>query len=133
MLLAALPIIEQQTFADGSTVTKLLTPLIAIGKFSCRLDAKSMSFIWKLVLKTIQQHPPISSELQLGTVVVFLVEEVLYFFDKLQENVNNISRLAKVAGFLLKVIIGLIEKETAMLENESENEAILNLVFQLQK
>lgn len=133
MLMTALPIIEQQTFDDNSSVIKLLIPLIAIGKFSCKLDAKSMALIWKLVLKTMQQHPEICTQLELEAVVVFLIQEVLYLFDMLYQNPNNISKVAKVAGFLIKVIIGLIEKDAAMLENENANEATLNLVFQLQK
>ncbi len=130
MLMTALPLIAPQNFSDGSAFTKLLNLLIAIGKFSCRLDAKSMAFIWKLVLKTIQQHPAVCPELELGAVVIFLVEEVFYLFDKLQDNASN-SRMVKVAGFLLKVIVGLAEKE--LLENESVNEAVIKLVLQLQK
>lgn len=131
--MTALTIIEQQNINHGASVSKLLTPLIAIGKFSCKLDAKSMAFIWKLVLKTMQQNPEICSELELGAVVIFLVQEVFYFFDMVRQNTNNISKLAKVAGFLLKVIIGLIEKETTLVENENENENLLNLVLQLLK
>ena len=133
MLMTALPIIEQQTFDDDSSVIKLLIPLIAIGRYSCKLDAKSMALIWKLVLKTMQQYPEICTKLNLEAVVVFLIQEVFYLFDMLHQNPNNISKLAKVAGFLIKVIIGLIEKDSAMLEKKNTNEATLNLVFQLQK
>jgi hypothetical protein len=92
-----------------------------------------MALIWKLVLKTMQQYPEICTKLNLEAVVVFLIQEVFYLFDMLHQNPNNISKLAKVAGFLIKVIIGLIEKDSAMLEKENANEATLNLVFQLQK
>ena len=111
----------------------MLVPVIAIGKFSCKLDAKSMALIWKFVLKTIQQNPDICAELQLGTVVVFLAEEICYFLDMLPQNSNGVSRLTKVAGFLLKVIIGLLEKDTSILENEAQVGSILNLTIQLQK
>lgn len=133
MLMTALGIIEQQNFNQGATVTKLIITLVAIGKFSCRMDAKSMAFIWKLVLKTIQQNPEICSELELGAVVIFIIEEVFNAFDLIRQNTSSISKLAKVAGFLLKVIIGLIEREATLLENENENEITLRLIFQLLK
>nr|SVE70296.1 EOG090X02CC [Daphnia similis]SVE70920.1 EOG090X02CC [Daphnia similis]SVE71551.1 EOG090X02CC [Daphnia similis] len=131
MLMTVLPIIEQQQFGESALVGRLLVPLMAVGKFSCKLDAKSMALIWKLVLKTMQHYPDLCLNLELGEVVVFLVQEVFYLFDLLHQNTSNISKLAKVAGFLIKVIIGLSEKDTTMLENESVNEMVLDLVFQL--
>ncbi|KAI9562892.1 hypothetical protein GHT06_010348 [Daphnia sinensis] len=131
ILMTALPIIEQKQFGDSALVGRLLVPLMAIGKFSCKLDARSMALIWKLVLKTMQHYPDLCPKMELGETVVFLVQEVFYLFDLLYQNNNNISKLAKVAGFLIKVIIGLSEKDTTILENESVNETVLDLVFQL--
>lgn len=127
--MAALPIVDQENYHQNKEVHKLLKPLIEIGKFSCKLDAKSMALIWKLVLKTIQWNPELCTHLDLGSVVIFLVNELFNLFDILdQNNSSNVSRLAKVTGFLLKVIIGLVEKETTLLEKEFENESIMNLL-----
>nr|SVE75628.1 EOG090X02CC [Daphnia hispanica] len=108
ILMTALSITEQQDFGDSTLVGRLLVPLMAIGKFSY-----------------------LCPKLELGEVVVFLVQEVFYLCELLRQNPSSISKLAKVAGFLIKVIIGLSEKDTAMLENESVNEMVLDLVLQL--
>lgn len=129
MLLVALPAIEQSNF--NHDMVSLLKPLIAIGKYSCKLDAKSMAFIWKLLLKVLQQNPHLCSELELGACVIFLIQEILRLFDLLRQNINNVSKLTKIAGFLIKVVIGLFEKDCSIIENEKENDAAVTLVLHL--
>jgi len=114
-------------------MAQLLKPLISIGQYSCKLDAKSMAFIWKLLLKMLQQNPDLSRKLELGTSLLFLVQEILRLFDLLRQNVNNVSKLTKIAGFLIKVVVGLVEKDDTILEGEKENEAALTLILHLLK
>lgn len=112
-------------------MTDLLEPLIAIGKHSCKIDAKSMAFIWKFLLKTLQQNPELCRSLDLSASVTFLVQEIHRLLDLLRQNPTNVSKLAKIAGFLIKVVVGLVEKDATILRGESENEAVLSLVLQL--
>lgn len=92
-----------------------------------------MAFIWKLLLKMLQQNPDLSRKLELGASLLFLVQEILRLFDLLRQNVTNVSKLTKIAGFLIKVVVGLVEKDDTILEGEKENEAALTLVLHLLK
>lgn len=92
-----------------------------------------MASVWKLILKTLQQHPAVSSELELGTVVTFLVQElVLTHFEAITKNAQLEQRHAKIIGFLLKVVVGLSEKDN-VLDSEMANEAALRLIVQLHR
>lgn len=92
-----------------------------------------MASVWKFTLKTLQQHPALCSELPLKNVISFLVEEVVSaHFDIIAKTLELEQRHAKIIGFLLKVIVGLVEKDN-VLENEAANEAVLRLVVQLQR
>jgi len=129
--MVALPHVDHQNAKDGS-IGKMLKPIIAIGKYSCKLDAKSMALIWKLVLKILQQTPSICLELELDAVIAFLIDEVVQLFDMFQST-SHVSKLTKVSGFLVKVIIGLIELNSEIIEGEQENEAVLNLILRLHR
>lgn len=125
----ALPIVEHQNSHNIEEVCSLLRPLIEVGKLSCKLDVKSMALIWKLVLKALQSNSKMCSHLDLGNVVIFIANELSYLFDTLSRTTDcNVSKLVKVIGFLLKVLIGLIEIERDLLERDRENETVLNLL-----
>ena len=127
----ALPLIDHQNVKHGN-IGELLKPIISIGKYSCKLDAKSMALIWKLVLKILQQNLSICLELELGAVVVFLVHEVFQLLEMFQST-SHVSKLTKVSGFLVKVIIGLIELDSDIIEGGKENEAVLDLILKLHR
>lgn len=131
LLMIALPHIDHQNVEYGN-IAKLINPLIAIGKYSCKLDAKSMALIWKLVLKILQQNPGLCLELEIGAVAVFLINEVFQLFTMFQST-SHVSKLTKVSGFLVKVVIGLIELNSDFINGEEENEAILNLILKLHR
>ena len=91
-----------------------------------------MALIWKLVLKILQQNVSVCLDLEIGDLVVFLSHEVFHLFEMF-DNTAHVSKLTKVSGFLIKVIIGLIELNSDILLAEKENETVFNLALKLHR
>ena len=124
-------IIEQQKTVNQNPTVELLEPLVAVGKHSCKVDAKTMAFVWKFLLKSLQQSPELCRSLDLHSCLTFLVPEIFRVLNILRHNSASVPKLAKIAGFLIKVVIGLVERDASILEGESENESALSLLLQL--
>lgn len=94
-----------------------------------------MASVWKLILKTLQLHQELCTELELenAIAIAFLVDEIISrHFDGIVLKGHLEPRHAKIVGFMLKVIVGLAEKVNA-LESPLANTAVLRLVVYLQR
>lgn len=129
--MAVIPLLEQDNFAyQENELRKLLTPTIAIGKCSCKLDPRSMAFIWKLVLKTLKSNHSIYTEKEISEVVHFLIHDSMPHYLELLNNPGNIPRIGKIAGFLIKVIIGLLDIKSISVA-EHLNDTLINFILKL--
>ena len=87
-----------------------------------------MAFIWKLVLKTLKSNPIIYTEQEIGDVVLYLIQDSMPHYLELLNNPGNIPRIGKIAGFLIKVIIGLLDIKPVA---EHLKDTLINFILNL--
>lgn len=131
LLLASLPMLQEDNFTNQvEEFGKLLKPVLSIGKLSCKLDQKSMAFIWKLVLKTLKKNSKICQEKEIVDVVQFILQDSLPYFLALLLNPANINKSGKIVGFLSKVVVGFFDIIPVTIA-EHVNDTLINLILQL--
>ena len=129
LLTSAIPIVEQQKL-DIEGLNSLMTPLISVGKFLCKLEGKTMAIIWKLILRLLQQNPTICGGIRVAPTILFLISEVSQLFGHLNSDSSGV-RLVKVISFLLKIIVAMIDLYKEPMNCAAEVESVLNLVLLL--